>query len=176
MVTDHGFPLNHTIDIEMLPGTEYDGTTWGAVNQHDGARCLKWDYADDLVDAMENDFHIFRLADVYLMKAEALLRSGGSVSEATQLVNAIRERAYGDSSHNYESVDLDKVQLERRLELAWENFSRQDDIRFGCFDKGMWPASNCTRATGDHLKIYPVSQDAWQTNPNLTQNPGYPAF
>lgn len=176
LVTDHGFPLNHTIDIEMLPGTEYDGTTWGAVNQHDGARCLKWDYADDLVDAMENDFHIFRLADVYLMKAEALLRSGGSVSEATQLVNAIRERAYGDSSHNYESVDLDKVQLERRLELAWENFSRQDDIRFGCFDQGMWPASNCTRATGDHLKIYPVSQDAWQTNPNLTQNPGYAAF
>lgn len=176
ILTGHGFVLDHTIDVTMLPGTEYDGTTWGAVNQHDGARCFKWEYAKDLVDAMENDFHIFRLADVYLMKAEALLRSGGSVSEATQLVNAIRERAYGDSSHNYESVDLDKVQLERRLELAWENTSRQDDIRFGCFEQGMWPASNCERATGEYLKLYPVSQDAWQSNPNLTQNPGYPAF
>lgn len=68
------------------------------------------------------------------------------------------------------------VQLERRLELAWENTSRQDDIRFGCFEQGMWPASNCERATGEHLKLYPVSQDAWQSNPNLTQNPGYPAF
>lgn len=176
IITDHGFVLDHTIDVTMLPGTEYDGTTWGAVNQQDGARCIKWEYAQDLVDAMENDFHIFRLADVYLMKAEALLRGGGNVGEATKLVNAIRERAYGNSDHNYSTVTLAEVQLERRLELAWECYSRQDDIRFGCFEQGMWPQSNCARATGEHLKLYPISQDAWQTNPNLTQNPGYPAF
>lgn len=176
IITDHGFVLDHTIDVTVLPGSEYAGSTWGAVNQHDGARCFKWEYAKDLVDAMENDFHIFRLADVYLMKAEALLRGGGNVGEATKLVNAIRERAYGNADHNYSTVTLAEVQLERRLELAWENTSRQDDIRFGCFEQGMWPASNCTRATGEHLKLYPVSQDAWQSNPNLTQNPGYPAF
>ena len=28
--TDHGFLLDHTIDVTMLAGTEYDGTTWGA--------------------------------------------------------------------------------------------------------------------------------------------------
>lgn len=176
IMTDHGFELNHTIDVAMLAGTEYDGTTWGAVNQHDGARCLKWPYAQDLVDAMENDFHIFRLADVYLMKAEALLRGGGSAAEATKLVNTIRERAYGNSNHNYSVVTLKEVQLERRFELAWENSSRQDDIRFGCFTQGLWPASNCARKTEDYLKIYPVAQTAWQTNPNLTQNQGYPAF
>ena len=70
------------------------------------------------------------------MKAEALLRSGGSVAEATNLVNAIRERAYGNNTHNYSTITLKEVQLERRLELAWEGFSRQDDIRFGCFTKG----------------------------------------
>lgn len=176
LVTDHGFELDHTVDIGMLPGTEYDGTTWGAVNQHDGARCLKWPYAQDLVDAMENDFHIFRLADIYLMKAEALLRGGGDIGEATRMVNTVRERAYGNSDHNYDAVDLRKVQLERRFELAWENFSRQDDIRFGCFEKGMWPSSNCARSTGDHLKLYPISQNAWQTNPNIKQNSGYPSF
>lgn len=176
LVTDHGFELDHTIDISMLPGTEYDGTTWGAVNQHDGARCLKWPYGQDLVNAMENDFHIFRLADVYLMKAEALLRGGGDVAEATKMVNAVRERAWGDSSQNYATVDLPKVQLERRLELAWENFSRQDDIRFGCFEKGLWSKSNCARKSDEYLRLYPVSQDAWQTNQNLKQNPGYPAF
>lgn len=176
IITDHGFELDHTVDVSMLPGTEYDGTTWGAVNQHDGARCLKWEYAADLTNAMENDFHIFRLADVYLMKAEALLRSGGNVGEATRLVNVIRERAYGDSDHNYTTVTLKEVQLERRFELAWEAWSRQDDIRFGSFTQGMWAASNCARKTDDYLKIFPVSQDAWQVNPNLTQNPGYAAF
>ena len=125
---------------------------------------------------MGNDFHIFRLAEVYLMKAEALVRQGKDNAEAAKYVNVIRERAWGDSSHNYATVTLADVQLERRLEFAWELKSRQDDIRFGCFETGMWSSSNCPRKTGEHLKLYPVSFTAWQTNPNLTQNPGYPAF
>ena len=174
--TDHGFLLNHTIDVTMLAGTEYDGTTWGAVNQHDGARCQKWPYSTTLTDAMGNDFHVFRYADVLLMKAEALLRSGGSASEATSLVNQVRERAFGDSNHNYATVTLDDILLERRLELSWEMHNRQDDIRFGAYDKGMWAASNCVRKTDAYLKLFPISQDAYQSNDKLTQNPGYPAF
>lgn len=176
IMTDHGFELDHTIDVTMLPGTEYDGTKWGAVNQHDGARCLKWTYATDLTNAMENDFHIFRLADVILMKAEALLRGGAGTDNPRDLVNSIRERAYGNSNHNHAVVTLKEVQLERRFELAWEAWSRQDDIRFGSFTEGAWPASNCVRKTDEHLKLYPISQDAWQVNPNLTQNKGYAAF
>ena len=90
---------------------EYDGTNWSAVEQHDGARCFKWEFASDLTSSMGNDFHIFRLADIYLMKAEALLRGGGSVSEATALVNTIRERGYGNSDHNYATVTLKEVLL-----------------------------------------------------------------
>lgn len=176
IITDHGYELDHTVAVTMIPGTEYDGTPWGAVNQHDGARCFKWPYASDLVSAMENDFHIFRLADIYLMKAEALLRSGGSATDAAQWVNDVRQRGYGSAEHNYETVGLPEVLLERRLELAWEGWSRQDDIRFGEFEQTMWTASNCERATGEHLKLYPISQDAWQVNPNLVQNPGYPSF
>lgn len=174
--TDHGAPLIYTVDFTIIPGTEYDEGTWGAVVQEAGARCQKWDYAAGLSDAMENHFHIFRLADIYLMKAEALLRSGGDVAEATRLVNEVRTRAYGDNSHNYTTVDLEKIELERKFELAWEAYSRQDDIRFGKFEIPAWPASNCPRSTGEHLKLYPVSQNAWQTNQNLKQNPGYPAF
>ena len=125
---------------------------------------------------MGNHFHIFRYADIFLTKAEALLRSGGSATEATQLVNTIRERAYGNSDHNYTTVTLKEVQLERRFELAWEAWSRQDDIRFGDFDKGYWAGSNCTRVASEHLKLYPISQDAYQTNQKLVQNPGYPSF
>ena len=174
--TDHGFLLDHTIDVTMLAGTEYDGTTWGAVNQHDGARCQKWPYSTTLTDAMGNDFHVFRYADVLLMKAEALLRSGGSVVEATSLVNQVRERAFGDSDHNKATVTLNDIMLERRFELSWELHNRQDDIRFGVYEQGMWSASNCTRKADTYLRLFPVSQDAYQSNDKLTQNPGYPAF
>lgn len=176
LVTAHGRLLNHTVDVTMIPGTEYDGTTWGSVNQEDGARCFKWAFASDLSSAMEDDYHIFRLADVYLMKAEATLRNGGSGAEAAKYINIIRERAYGDTKHDYTTVDLEKVKLERRFELAWECTSRQDDIRFGEYEKGFWPASNCTRKSDAYLRIMPVSQDAWQSNGNLTQNPGYASF
>ena len=81
IITDHNNPLNHTIDVTMIPGTEYGGSNWAAVEQHDGARCIKWEFAVDLTTAMENDYHIFRLADVYLMKAEALLRGAGGAGE-----------------------------------------------------------------------------------------------
>ena len=176
IMTDHGYELNHTIDYEMIEGTEYDGTTWGSVHQHVGARCIKWDYSTTLTDAMGNDFYLFRLADIYLMKAEAIIRNGGSGSEAASYVNLVRERAYGDSDHDYSTVGLDEILLERRLELAWEYMNRQDDIRFGEFEYGMWEGSNSARSTGDYLYLFPVSQDAWQSNPNLVQNDGYASF
>jgi hypothetical protein len=174
--TGHNRPLNYSIAVSIIPGTERDGTNWGEVEQEDGARCQKWDYAKSVTDAMGNHFHIFRLADVYLMKAEALLRSGGSVTQATELVNAVRSRAYGSPAKNYGTVDLPTVALERRFELAWEGWSRQDDIRFGAFDKALWVESNCDRATGEHLKLFPISLEAWRTNKKLVQNPGYSAF
>jgi hypothetical protein len=176
LLTGYKDPLIYTVDFTIIPGTEYDGGPWGAVVQEAGARCQKWPYSTSLTNAMGNHCHIFRLADIYLVKAEALLRGGGDVAEATRLVNAIRERAYGDATHNYATVDLAKVQLERRFELAWEAWSRQDDIRFGDFSKGYWSASNCPRNTSEHLLLYPIPQTAWQTNQNLVQNPGYPAF
>jgi hypothetical protein len=174
--TGYDDPLIYSIDISIIPGSELDGGPWGAVVQEAGARCQKWPFSTSLTNAMGNHFHVFRLADIYLIKAEALLRGGGDAAEATRLVNTIRERAYGDATHNYATVDLAKVQLERRFELAWEAWSRQDDIRFGDFEKAYWPASKCPAKTGDHLKLFPIPETAWQTNQNLVQNPGYPAF
>ena len=48
---------------------------------------------------MENDVHIFRLTDVYLMKAEALVRLNINNGEATDLVNIIRERGFGNAEN-----------------------------------------------------------------------------
>ena len=116
---------------------------------------------------------IFRLADVYLMKAEALVRMGGDLGEATRLVNAIRERAYGNSDHNYTSVTLDDIYNERGYELAFEFVRRQDMIRFGTYLK---PRYMKPKQTPEYRKIFPIPFKAWQKNNNLVQNPGYPAF
>ncbi|GHT28272.1 hypothetical protein AGMMS49574_02260 [Bacteroidia bacterium] len=176
LLTGQQNPLNYSIDINYIPGTEKDGLAWAEVVQEAGARCQKWPYSTSLTNALGNHFHIFRLAETYLTKAEALLRSGGDVTEATRLVNLVRARAYGNTEHNYTTVDLDKIALERKFELAWEAWSRQDDIRFGTFEKTNWSNSIVQRLTGAHLKLYPISQDAYQTNQNLVQNPGYPPF
>ena len=196
--TGKNLPMNHYAEVFPLNGTEKDGTLWREVQQQDGGRVGKWEYDASLTSAMNNDFAIFRLADFYLVRAEALLRSGGSVAEATKLVNDVRSRAWGDDSHNYSTVTLADVQLERRLELAWEGVSREDDIRFGCYDKDMWSmfragvgneldnngmpktvtpnANPWNRPSDEYLKLFPIPFSAWQTNPNLVQNPGYPAF
>ena len=199
LLTEKGnYIMDHSIEVYPLDGTEYDNCEWRAVNQHDGARMGKWDFEVGLSSAMENDYHIFRLADVYLMEAEAILRGGsGNSHPAEWFVNQVRDRAY--PGHSYGSVTLADVQLERRLELAWENSSRQDDIRFGCYDKDMWsmfranvshevdsttgfPKSidgnkyNWNRPSDKYLELFPIPLSAWQTNPNLVQNPGYPAF
>jgi hypothetical protein len=198
LMTGHSLPMNHYAEVFPLYGAQRDGTIWADVQQQDGGRVGKWEYDASLTSAMNNDFAIFRLADFYLVRAEALLRSGGDVAEATRLVNAVRSRAWGDSSHNYATVTLADVQLERRLELAWEGVSREDDIRFGCYDKDMWsmlranvsaevdewgipkthtinPAA-WNRPSDKYLELFPIPLTAWQTNPNLVQNPGYPAF
>jgi phage replication-related protein YjqB (UPF0714/DUF867 family) len=122
---------------------------------------------------MENDVAIFRLADVYLMKAEALVRLGANNAEATNLVNEIRERGFGNSNHNYTNVTLNNIYNERGFELAFEFCRRQDMIRFGTF---LLPRYMKPEATPAYRKLLPIPFNAWQKNNNLVQNPGYPAF
>lgn len=168
ILTPHGRPLIHTVDM-VLNEVGPDG--WGWINQEEGARVKKWQYEPGLSTSMENDFHIFRLADVYLMKAEALLRSGGSVEEATDLVNSIRARAFSDPSKLLSDVTLDDVYNERRFELAWEGFTRQDMIRFGKF---LAPRPPFKPYTSDpKYLLYAIPQAAIDANDKLEQNPGF---
>lgn len=174
LITAHGHELDHTIDIPMIAGTEREGSLWGEAEQHAGTRVNKWEFEVGLSNAdQENDYHIFRLADVYLMKAEALVRMGRDNAEATRLVNVIRERGFGNSDHNYASVTLDNIYLERRLELAWECYSRQDMIRFGTF---LEPGFLRPTRTEQYRLLFPIPYVAFETNNQLVQNPGYPAF
>ncbi|MGB5980209.1 MAG: RagB/SusD family nutrient uptake outer membrane protein [Cyclobacteriaceae bacterium] len=128
----------------------------------------------------DTDFPMFRLADVYLMYAEANLRGGGGDgSLALEYVNEIQERAYGDDSNNLSSsdLDLDFIIDERARELYWECHRRTDLIRFGMFsESGIWPWKGGVqegRTTESFRNIYPIPSSEIISNPNLDQNTGY---
>jgi len=120
------------------------------------------------------DIPFFRLADVYLMYAEASLQNGDG-ADASTYVNKVRERAGAPDMTN---VTLDSVLAERGRELYCEGTRRTDLIRFGYFTGGtyLWPwkggAAN-GEAIDAHLNLYPLPTTDLATNPNLKQNTGY---
>jgi len=124
---------------------------------------------------------MFRLADAYLMYAEAHLRGGGGdAGTALGYVNALRQRAYGDNSGNITGAELtlDFVLDERGRELIWEGHRRNDLIRYGLFTGGtyVWTFKGGSAAglsTPDYLNLYPIPSTELTANPNLEQNPGY---
>jgi starch-binding outer membrane protein, SusD/RagB family len=129
---------------------------------------------------VDTDYPMFRLADAYLMYAEAVLRGGsGSLSDALGYVNALRERAYGNATANIasEELTLDFILDERVRELYWEATRRVDLIRYGRFTtEGVWPwkggvADGAT--TSSHLNIFPIPASDLIANPRLDQNDGY---
>ena len=114
-----------------------------------------------------NDFPIFRYADILLMKAECLLRTSGSNTDANGLVTQVRVRAGLDPLPA--PLTLMNIYDERGFELVWEGLRRQDMIRFGTFTK----AHGLVPAVDDHFKIFPLPTSALNTNRLLKQNPGY---
>ena len=131
---------------------------------------------------VDTNYPLFRLPEIYLNYAEAVLRggSGGQMSTALNLVNALRERAYGGKSGDITAAQLtlDFMLDERGRELYWEGFRRTDLIRFGLFTGGtyLWDWKGNVMAgtsTDAHLNIFPLPASDLQLNSNLQQNPGY---
>ena len=125
------------------------------------------------------DFPVFRLADAYLMRAEALFRKG-DVSGAVADVNLIRSRAFGDASGNITAAQLTAQFLldERCREFYYEAQRRTDLVRFGKFTGGdykwQWKGGTFAGAsTSSHLNLFPIPGDEVAANPNMKQNQGY---
>ncbi|MBK7478141.1 MAG: RagB/SusD family nutrient uptake outer membrane protein [Haliscomenobacter sp.] len=128
----------------------------------------------------DTDFPMFRLADAYLMYAEAVKRGGTGGSEATaiQYINNLRVRAYGGATGNVTSYDLDFVLAERARELYWEAHRRTDLIRYGKFTGAsyLWPWKGGVKdgkSVEDFRSLFPIPDSDVVANPNLKQNTGY---
>ncbi|QES91704.1 RagB/SusD family nutrient uptake outer membrane protein [Empedobacter brevis] len=132
---------------------------------------------NDTGEHADVDIPIFRVAEMYLNYAEAALRGGGDTGIALGYVNKLRERAYGNTSGNVTSINLDFILAERSREMYWEGTRRIDLIRFNRFTSNYnWPfKGGITNGMNvdNHRTIYPIPFNALAVNSNLTQNPGY---
>ena len=133
-------------------------------------------------DFPDTDFPMFRLADVYLMASEAILRGagGGDKVKAAQYFNAVRTRAYIGTAGNYAPNDLtlDVILDERARELYWECHRRTDLVRFGQLTDGSykwnWKGGVKEGASvPSYRNIFHIPTQDIGVNPGLEQNPGY---
>jgi starch-binding outer membrane protein, SusD/RagB family len=115
----------------------------------------------------DNDLVLMRYADILLIKAEALFRTG-KTSEAMELVNQVRARS---NAAALTSLTLKNIEDERAREFIWEGHRRRDMIRFGTYFTGTWKFK--TTQTEKSRGIYPIPQEQITANPKLEQNPGY---
>ncbi|WP_405324902.1 RagB/SusD family nutrient uptake outer membrane protein [Leeuwenhoekiella sp. LLG6367-2.1] len=182
----NGDPLNYINEIPSVDRSE---------SIH-GYRFGKFEIEMGSSNILNNDFPVFRYADVLMMKAESLLRLGSADAAAT-IVTQVRERAfrtnpdkavvtgaelmsgavydYGLRNENATTQDNDDITYGRFLdELGWEfnqeGHRRQDLIRFGIFTTKSWLSHE---PVGEYRSLYPIPQQALNNNTNLVQNPGY---
>lgn len=185
------FPAIFTDTVTTLTNSE----GYKIYNIFEGARFVKFQIQEGVGDHMSNDFPIYRLADVYLMKAEAEMRANGGQANAAALeaANKVRERA-GAVAYSEGTLTLDELCNERCRELMWEGHRRQDLIRFGRFTgpnsiqndadpANLWILKYADDGktdnvpgrqpfiTPDYMKLYPLPDYVIENG--FVQNPGY---
>ncbi|MEN9918070.1 MAG: hypothetical protein RL662_506 [Bacteroidota bacterium] len=152
-------------DLEYIPDAIKAITTNEPTEKTAGARWAKYEEDLSALDAgklVNNDFVLYRYADVVLMKAEAMVRDG---QNADALLAQVRDRVKAPKK----PATLINILKERAMELSWEGFRRQDLIRFGQFTK---PAMDRPKSEPKRI-VFPIPAEVILINSNLTQNPQY---
>jgi hypothetical protein len=139
-----------------------------------GARSLKYQPQPGTGSAgTSNDGVRFRLADAYMMSAEAALEMGDGATAVTN-VNLIRARA---GLPPVTTITLDQLLMERGHEFAWEGWRRNDLIRFEKATRTPYYTGarvpNKSADADQHTFLFPIPSIQIATNPLLKQNPGY---
>ena len=129
------------------------------------------------------DFPLFRLGEIYLNLAEAVLRGGQGATRAEALgyINDLRKRAYDDklaAPIGDSDFTLNFLLDERGRELFYEAQRRTDLVRFGKYTSAdyVWPWKGGVaegKAVNDFYTVFPLPSDDVGSNENLKQNDGY---
>lgn len=194
-----GTPLNCTLGafagkplsyINELPGVDQS-------EEIHGFRLGKFEIEKGTTVNLSNDWPLFRYADVLMMKAESLLRSG-KAEEAAAIVTTVRQRNFKaapakatvtgadlmkGSSYDYglrsgststqeggADIKYGRFLDELGWEFAQEGRRRQDLIRFGVFTTKSWLSH---KPNGAYRSLLPIPRPELNKNSNLKQNDGY---
>jgi hypothetical protein len=167
-----GEPINDRTGNRLVYTVEIQDPT--QATEGEGARIVKFAPDPARVGGDNgNDYPYFRLAEMYLIKAEAL-NELGRTAEAVALVNTLRARVFTPpqplaAGAFTQASFRDQILKERLFELTAEAKRRQDLIRFGRFTMP-W---SFKEQREPYRILMPIPQTQLQTNPLLTQNPGY---
>ena len=158
-----GNPLVFTPDIPNVT----------AATEGQGVRIDKWPVDPAHVQQDNgNDYAWFRLAEMYLIRAEAQNELGNTAAAITDL-NLVRARVFSPPKPTTAVTQAqvrDAILNERLFEFTWEGKRRQDLVRANKFTSGTWYA----KTHSDAWKVlFPIPQIQIETNPELKQNPGY---
>jgi len=158
---EDGTPLNTRPGPPLVFTKEFPGLVGNG--EASGVRIIKYHPVNGGFTSHEI---IFRYADAHLMKAEAMMRSGG---DPTAMVNELRVLRQASPLG---SVGEAELLAERGRELYVEAVRRTDLIRFGQFTKD-WEFKDPAAVGDANRNLYPIPSNAILSNPNLVQNPGY---
>ena len=126
------------LDIEAWAADT--GATYGTGNEHTGYFNRKYISRQGDLNTGDanltnpNNYRSIRFADVLLMAAEALNRGNINDDRAEMYLNRVRERAFGDTSHNVSASGAaltEAIYHERRVELVGEGHRFFDLVRTG---------------------------------------------
>ncbi|RXG18342.1 RagB/SusD domain-containing protein [Leeuwenhoekiella aestuarii] len=165
---DITYYVDHTLAISL------DGSAGYA----SGYRFAKWQFSktsDDGNNYSSVDLILLRLADVYLMRAEAKLRMGDNAGALTDVntLRASRNARPDQTPPALTSITLETLLRERGFEFYWEMSRRSDQIRFGTYEDS-WTSK--TDSDPNH-RLFPIPQEAIDGASNtpgyLEQNAGY---
>jgi starch-binding outer membrane protein, SusD/RagB family len=134
-----------------------------------------------------NNNRLLRYADVLLLKAEAVLQSGGSTSEAISLINQVRTRARGSAA---EPADLATTETVKSTIMQWIMDERLRELAgegHRWFDLRRWQMAGYITLTNAFFSslvpgdmefktnnlLFPIPTNETEVNPNVGQNPGY---
>lgn len=132
-----------------------------------GRMTTKYHSSDSSVDPRRTNITVLRLAEMYLTRAEANIRTSGSVGDTpVNDINRIRTRV---GLPAVASVTLADVLRERRNELMFEGVLFMDMKRTQTPTTGL----TTTIPWNDNSLVFPIPDREMLVNAQLTQNPGY---
>ncbi|MDB2521346.1 RagB/SusD family nutrient uptake outer membrane protein, partial [Flavobacteriaceae bacterium] len=161
--------VNHTKMVDFTNEGSYHNT---------GYRVAKYQFSRTSPNGnnfSSVDLVLMRLAEIYLMRAEAKLRNGDSAGALTDVntVRSARNARPAQTPPALTSLNLESMYRERGFELYWEGFRRTDQIRFGKYEDSWTEKSD----SDPNNRLFPIPQktvDAASGNDGfLEQNKGY---